>query len=246
MIRFLLTGFFVCLFSAGLFAQGFAFGVKGGLTMATQNWDNSLQRDVAVKYHGIAFIESLSDTDQFALFAQAGYHVKGSAIRNRNFFNPLTGNYNRPPAMEFLFYNVSLSLGAKQKFDLNGSTKWYWLLGIRGDYTLDTNLDEYTDFNLRNRGFAIYPFDEPTFIRDFNYGIIAGAGLEFPFGEYIAGLLEFTVNPDFSFQYEQPEIPNVTDPYTGNTRSIPQRQIRNLTFEVTLGFRFLRRIEYID
>ena len=124
-------------------AQGYAFGVKGGLTLATQNWDNSLQRDVAIKYHGIAFIESISEEDQFALFAQAGYHVKGSAIRNRNFPTNF-GQVVRPPAFEFLFYNISLTLGAKQKFELGSSSKWYWLLGVRGDYTLDTNLDEFT------------------------------------------------------------------------------------------------------
>lgn len=246
MIRTILTFCFIFLLAGTSLAQGFAFGIKGGPTLATQNWDNSLQRDVAIKYHGIAFIESLSEEDQFVLFAQAGYHIKGSAIRNRNFVSVLTGNVVRPPAREFLFRNVSLTVGAKQKFELNSTTKWYWLLGVRGDYTVSTNLGIYTDFVTRNPTFAIYPFDVPEFIRDFNYGVSVGAGLEFPFSEYIAGLVEFSVNPDFSFQYEQPEIPNVTDPYTGNSRSIPQRQIRNLTFEITLGLRFLRKIEYVD
>ena len=229
-----------------LFSQGYAFGIKGGLTVGTQKWDNTLSRDALFSYHGIAFIESISDADEFALFAQAGYHVKGSAIRNRNFVNALTGNVFRPDAQAFKFNNISLTLGAKQKFDLNGYSKWYWLLGIRGDYTVSTNLDEYSRFNERNPAYAIYPFDEPTFIRDINYGVTVGAGLQLPMSDYIAGILEFSVNPDFSFQYEQPEIPNVTDPYTGNTRTIPQRQIRNLTFELTLGLRFLHEIEYID
>ena len=62
----------------------------------------------------------------------------------------------------------------------------------------------------------------------------------------IGMMLEFTVNPDFSIQYQQPPIPNVLDTYTNQTITIPERRIRNLTFEVTVGFRFLRRIEYID
>ena len=243
MHRILLT---ICLILGAtclIWSQGSVFGIKGGPTFATQNWDNSLQRDVAINYHGIAFIESYSEEEPFALFAQVGYHVKGSAIRNRNFFNPLTG---RPPAQEFLFRNISLTLGAKQKFDLNNTAQWYWLLGVRGDYTVSTNLGIYTDFNSRNLAFAIYPFDVPEFIRDINYGVTVGAGIEVPFSEYVGGLIEFSVNPDFSFQYEQPEIPNITDPYTGQNRSIPQRQIRNLTFEITVGFRFLRKIEYVD
>jgi len=61
--------------------------------------------------------------------------------------------------------------------------------------------------------------------------------------------LEFTVNPDFSNQYNQPQIDNVIDPNPNSIRptfTIPERQIRNLTFEVTAGFRFLRIVEYID
>ena len=226
-------------------AQSYAFGVKGGLTLGVQNW-NDFEQDPLIKYHGIAFIESASEGNEFAIFAQAGYHVKGSAIRNRRFVNRLTGNLFKPPPREFKFNNVSLTLGGKQKFDLGISNKMYYMFGVRGDYTVSTNLGEYTDFNNRNPGYAIYPFDEPTFIRDFNYGMTVGGGVEMPFSDYISGVLEFTVNPDFSYQYRQPEIPNVLDPYTGNTRSIRERQIRNITFEVSLGLRFLHIIEYID
>jgi len=226
-------------------AQGYAFGAKGGLTMGVQNW-NGFDQDPLVKYHGIAFIESISEENEFAIFAQAGYHVKGSAIRNRNFVNQLTGNAFRAPAREFRFNNVSLTLGGKQKYDFGISNKIYYLFGIRGDYTVSTNLGEYTAFNERYPGYAIYPFDEPTFIRELNYGVTVGGGMEIPFSEYVSGLLEFTVNPDFSYQYQQPEIPNVLDPYTGNTRSVPERQIRNITFEVSLGIRLLHIIEYID
>ena len=40
-------------------AQGFAWGIKGGFTLGTQNW-NGFERDPLIKYHGILFIESLS------------------------------------------------------------------------------------------------------------------------------------------------------------------------------------------
>ncbi len=218
--------------------------MKGGLTVGFQNWEG-IDRDPLCKYHGIAYIESLSEGNEFAIFAQLGYHVKGSAIRNRNFYNPYSQTYYRPDAKEFLFHNISLTFGGKKKYDFKKNTKAYYMLGIRGDYTIDTNLDEYTKYNeLYNS--AYFPIDDPSLIQNFNYGVTVGGGLEFAFSELIGGILEFTVSPDFSKQYRQPAIPNVIDPWTGNSRTIPERQIVNTTFEISLGVRLLRKIEYID
>lgn len=228
-----------------LCAQSYAFGIKGGLTVGTQRWTD-FERDPSYKYHGIVFIESSEENNTVGLFAQAGYHIKGSALRNRNFINPISGNLFRPPAYEFLFRNASLTVGAKQKFDFATQSKLYYMLGVRGDFTISTNLGKYSEFNELNPAYAIYPFDEPTFIRDINYGLTIGGGIEFPFSEFVGMLLEMTINPDFSDQYQQPAIPNVTDPYTGTPRTIPERKVKNLTLELTVGFRFLHKIIYID
>jgi hypothetical protein len=228
-----------------IFSQGYFFGVKGGLTIGTQKW-NTFQRDPLLKPHGILFIEGAPEGNEFALFAQAGYHQKGSALRNRNFFDPQTSGFFRPPAFEFVFQNVSLVLGGKQKLDFTGNSKAYYLFGLRGDYTIDTNLDTFNEINERN---PVFPLDSDAYIQRLNYGVTVGAGIEVPFTELIGMLFEFSVNPDFSYQYRQPEIRNiiVRDPYNGNSlTSIPERRIRNLTFEATIGFRFLRKIEYID
>lgn len=212
------------------------------MTLGVQKW-NGFQQDPLLKYHGIAFVESADETAQFAIFAQGGYHLKGSAIRGRNFFNPINGQYTRPPALQFIFQNVSATatLGAKRKYDFGVNNKMYYLIGIRGDYTVGTNLEEYEEIN-QFSGF--FPFEQ--FVRKWNYGVTLGGGFEVPFTELIGGTLEFTVNPDFSAQYKQPAIPNIIDPFTGNNRTLPERTIRNLTFEVTLGIRFLRIVEYID
>lgn len=223
-------------------SQSSAFGVKGGITMGVQQW-SGFEQDPLLKYHGILSIESYNPNEPFAVFAQAGFHQKGSAIRNRNYRDLNSTGFVRPPAREFIFNNLSLTLGAKQKFLLSGTTQWYWLLGIRGDYTVDTNLDDY---NAINMVYPIYPLDSDIFLRNFNYGITFGAGLDLPIAELLGITLEFSVNPDLSFQYIQPAIGNVIDPYTGGTRTINERRIRNLTFEVTLGFRFLRLVEYVD
>ncbi|MFT5386605.1 MAG: hypothetical protein ACI8VT_003751 [Saprospiraceae bacterium] len=221
-------------------AQSYAFGVKGGLTTSFQKWDN-FQRDPLFSYHGIAFIETAPEENKFAVFAQIGYHVKGSAIRNRNFVNVVTGTVSKPPTTKFKFNNISLTLGGKQKYDWGADKKLYYLFGFRGDYTIDTNLDQYEDFNLV---YPIYPFD--AFVRNWNYGATIGGGLEFPVSDYVSAIIEFTVNPDFSKSYRQPPILNVYDPYTGSNRTFSEREITNTTFEISVGFRFLHEVEYID
>jgi hypothetical protein len=222
------------------FSQSFAFGLKGGGTLCVQKW-GGFQQDPLFKYHGIAFIESVDETDQFSLFGQVGYHLKGSAIRNRNFFNPINGQYYRPPAQEFIFRNISATIGAKRKYPFTNSMKAYYLFGLRGDYTVSTNLKEYEQINFYS---GFFPFEQ--FVRKINYGVTLGGGFELPFGQLIGANLEFTVNPDFSYQYKQPAIPNIIDPWSGNTTTLPERTIRNISFEVTLGIRLLRLIEYVD
>ena len=223
----------------GSWAQGSAFGIKGGPTMGFQKWNNYNQQPL-FRYHGIVFIESLGDN---ALFAQAGYHVKGSALRNLRFTNPISGNIGALPAQNFQFRNASLTIGAKKKHDMGtGNTKAYYLLGLRGDFTINTNLEEYE--NIVFGTINTWPSDQ--WVRRFNYGMTIGGGFEFPFGELVSGLLEFTINPDLSKQYYQPALGNVYDPYTGTDRSFSERKITNITLEMTFGLRFMRLVEYID
>lgn len=240
-----------CCCVGGLMAQGSWYGIKGGSTIGTQQW-NSFDRAPLLSYHGILSVESASSED-FGLFAQLGYHLKGSTIRRRLFGTAFNANLLSVPAQRFEFQNLSLTIGAKQYIKKRGESRIYYLFGVRADYTLGTNLDEYERFTQAN-GFAagIYPFniyfaENQIFgIRRINYGITGGGGMNIPFSEYVEGILEFTVNPDFSLQYQQPSIPNVINPFNGQTRTLPERRIRNLTFELTMGVRFLRKVEYID
>ena len=55
------------------FSQGMAFGFKGGPSLGFQKWGEGGQRDALIAYHGIAFVESLAEHDEFAIFAQLGY-----------------------------------------------------------------------------------------------------------------------------------------------------------------------------
>ncbi|MBK9491348.1 MAG: hypothetical protein IPO07_23060 [Haliscomenobacter sp.] len=198
-----MRSFFIGLFFCGTavfgLAQSTAFGIKGGLTAGRQRWDNTFERDMLLRYHGIAFIESASEDSRFALFAQGGYHIKGSAIRTPR--SAVTGS---------------------------GGT----IFDVPNEY------DIYTIY---------YPI--PGFVRKLNYGITMGGGIEIPFDELVGVLVEFTVNPDFSYQYDQPPLENIINPNPWAPRgniSLPQRRSTNLTFELSFGFRFLRKVIYID
>ncbi|MEM0994185.1 MAG: hypothetical protein AAGI49_14190 [Bacteroidota bacterium] len=221
-------------------AQSYAFGVKGGLTVGIQNW-SGFEQDPLFKYHGIVYVESAPEDNAFALFAQAGYHVKGSAIRNR-FASNIINNQIVRFTREFQFRNVSIAVGAKQKYQIGFNARTYYLFGIRGDYTINTN---FGSFNESRAQFGLfYPLDD--FVQRFTYGGILGGGFEFPFSELIGCIVELTINPDFSYAYRQPQIPNVVNPFTGNNTTLSERLIRNVAIELTVGMRFLHKIEYID
>ena len=245
--KYLLTAISIFIFIAASQAQGYYFGLKGGITMSTQKWGQSYSRSPLWRYHAIGFIESAPEAEQVALFAQFGYHVKGSQIRtNATTINvPGQGLRNIPARkIPFLFKNLSLTLGAKQKFDAGGNNKMYYLIGLRGDYTVGTELrpPEINEDNICH--LALYPLDR--YVNNFVFGMTAGGGFEFPFSEYVGGLIEFTVNPDFTYQYNSPPIPNDLCFSGTNPSTIPETQIRTITLEITFGIRFLHRIEYID
>lgn len=241
MIKKVLFSFCMTISFIALDAQTFAWGIKGGLLLGQQKWEG-FQRDPLIKYHGDIFIESVPESNEFALFAQGGLHLKGSSIRNQRFFD-LSGNEFNPPTTEFIFRNASVVLGAKQKFDFRENGKKYYSFGLRGDYTINTNLDDF-----QNRIFSApgaFPVD--AFVRKFNYGVSVGGGLEFPFNELIGMVVDLSINPDVSFQYQQPPLPNVQSPFNPSQFiTLPERRIVNISVELSVGFRFLRIVEYID
>jgi hypothetical protein len=238
-MKTLYTVFFCLLFSCLGNAQqgGFAWGVKGGLAIGLQQW-NSFERDPLFRYQGDIYIESYDGPDANALFAQAGYHVRGSAIRRINNVLFTNGNVGTLPARTFEFNNISAAVGFKQRFDFNAN-KAYYYVGLRGEYTTGTNIGENQDF---------VSIADPIkgFVRPLNYGLSGGAGMEFMFLDLIGGIVELNFAPDISFQYRQPALPGTVTGPGGNQISIGERRIRNFSIELTVGFRFLRVVEYID
>ncbi len=236
-MRYLFSIVFLLLLTNWCQAQGSAFGIKGGPSLGIQTGSGSLS-GALTSYHAIAFIESLPEDDRFAIFLQGGYHNRGSSQQRR--FFPGT-NFNSTPSNSYIFKNLSLSLGAKQKFDWKGDNNVYYMLGVRGDYTIGNNFDQFELFSSQTN---IFFFPQEFFIRKFNYGMIVGGGVELNWGELWGGVVELTINPDLSAQYQQAPIPNVYNPFTGNNESLPQRRFANVTVELTFGIRLLRKVEY--
>ncbi len=220
---------FFSLFIQDCFGQSFHFGPKGGLAINLQQWNN-FERDPLFSAFGDVFIESYSEGSTSSLFAQLGYHTRGSAIRLVTFNGPSFSN-------SFKFNNIVFVAAAKRYLTNKKSARPYYLLGIRGDYTVSTNLEDF-----EQQQSLFYPIE--FYVNKFNYGFTVGGGYDFPFSDLYGGFIEVTISPDVSLQYEQPPIPNVINPYTGQPITISERRIRNISLEITFGMRFLRKVEY--
>lgn len=223
-------------------SQSYYFGIKGGPSLGYQKWEN-FNQGLLLTYHVAAFWESYSeDNPNNSLYAQLGLHNRGSAIRN---LRVLTNNNTiyTLPTQKFIFSNLSLGAGGKKKFQINDKLSSFYSLGIRAEYNLFTNLHTFEEYNttyLTN----YYPVN--AFKIKFTYGATAGGGIEIFFSELTTGIIELTVNPDFSNQYDQPsyQTPDPLEPH--NNRLIPRRIIKNTTVEITFGLRFIRKVIYID
>lgn len=237
-IRKVIVMLCLVLSSMSLSSQSFVFGFKGGPVIATQNWSN-FQRNPLIDFNGIAFIESWSEGDPNVLFAQIGYHTRGSSLR-QVFLNPSIGFI--PQTRSFKFRNLALTVAAKRRQFTNDKYSVFYSLGIRGEYNISTNLDEFLANNATS--ITTYPINE--FVVPFTYGVYAGGGIEFEIMELIGAVAEVSLNPDLSRQYFQPPLTNVINPVTGMQTNLQEREIRNITLEISVGMRFLRKVVYID
>ncbi len=218
----------VCLLD--LCGQGFAFGIKGGPTLGLQRWNGFQNNDPLLASHAMIYIESLDESSRGSLFAEAGYHTKGRAIRYRASINPNTGIAYDAQTFKMKFNNASLAFGAKNRFDV-GNNIGYYSLALRGEYNVSHDLQLYQGFE--------------DGIQRFVYGITIGGGFEFPFSEFVGGIIDIRFSPDISRQIFLPPA-EFENPFTGTVDVFREQSIKNIALEVSLGLRFLRKIIYID
>ncbi|MBN8678455.1 MAG: hypothetical protein J0M29_09535 [Chitinophagales bacterium] len=245
MMRLLLC-FLVCILSHGLVeAQSTAYVFQFGPTAGLQKWDNSSGREPLFQYHGAISMEGINNEDpRGSFYMQLGYHVKGSATRYR-FFNINSGAPSGTATERFKFNNFSLAIGFKQRFKENsiGTVRYFYMGGLRGDYTYSTNIDELAERNSCNPGY--YPF--MVGVQRWMGGFTVGGGIELDFSELVGAQVQLTVNPDVTPQYRSNAVNNVIDTcFNGPNFSIPERRIRNTTVELSIGLRLLRKVVVVD
>jgi hypothetical protein len=230
--------FFLFYFSTQGTSQSYWFGAKTGLSVNWQSWGgqsgSSLDRNQLLSIPIDIFIESYDEEGKGSFYAQLGYRTRGTSYRFLNNFG--TANTN----LEYKFNNIVLETGiAKSIKSLTGLLAPFYKVGLRGEYTVSTNLDNFLAFSN-----VFYPSND--FVRRFPFGFTVGGGFNYNIEDLYGLSFEFTVNPDIGLQYEQPPVGNVRDPFSGQLVTLELQQIRNLSLEFKLGIRFLRKVEYID
>lgn len=206
---------------------GTAYGIKGGLTLGSQSWNGS-ERELLTAYNGSLFVETINDETSLRLFGEFGYHIKGSTIVTRKFVDMNNVTYPRRVIRQ-PFTNLSLAFGAKNMHTLTETISGYYMVGPRVDYNLNYEI-------------AFLNIDR--FVNKFTYGATVGGGVEFKFGDApFAAQLEFQVQPDVANQIFFQNVPYVDR--NGNQFNLSQK-VRNISYEITLGFKFIRKVIWVD
>ena len=223
-------------------AQSTAYVFNVGPSLGLQKWENGGDRQVLFAHHFSVAAESVNnDDDRSSFFGQFGYHVKGSANRLRLFYQ---GGGIETFSEDFRYNNLSLLLGIKMKYPLGNSdrTRYFYFGGIRGDYTLSTNIDELASEN----PYTFYYYPQIGGLNRWMVGVSAGAGLQFNFGDLVGGQIALSINPDLTAQLNQRPA-TVIDPFNpGQTLSISAQRIRNTTIELSFGLRLLKKVVYVE
>ena len=231
-MRIILTIITILVCSASIYSQSFWFGPRAGLSVATQQ-GSTTGRQPMIGYNAGFFVESYDEGNESGcLYANLGLHQRGHSTRR--FFSSLQ-NINIP-GVSYKYNNISLEAGAKKFYN----EKLYYKIGVRGEYTAFTNLDEVAMRVVSTNS----PL--PEFVRPITGGMTIGGGYQYELGDLYGVSIEMNIMPDFFNQYTSPDIPNVINPITGNPTTIRAQEVRNTTLEITVAMRFLRKVIYID
>jgi len=216
---------------------GFYFGPKAGLTLGNQNW-NGFEKRPMFNYHAAVFMESLDPNFKGSIYGQIGYHTRGSGLNLVNITQGL--NFRE----SLVWNNISVAVGGKKRILTSSLSTPYYFVGIRAEYSISNNLEEIQNRFSAGAGSPFYPF--PTYSKKIVYGLSFGGGYEFYGSEFVQPGVEINISPDLAFQYQQPEIGSVINPYDGRPTVINERTIRNVTFEISFYVKFKREVILLD
>jgi hypothetical protein len=229
--RSFLAGCLLTILPASHEAQGYIFGFMGGPTLSNQRV-SGFQREPFLRYHGLIYIESTSEINPNALYARLGYHIKGSAVNIHRVYD-FSGNELPGRSYSMEFHNASLSLGFKQRREF-GKLFYHYAFGIRGDYNVKT------EFGALFKGLEGSE-------NKFTYGVNVDVGMEFPLSELASVVVELGFSPDLAQQiFIPPQPTGYTYQHNGEEIILPETNLTNIVFEARVGFRFWRKIIYVD
>ncbi|MBK8700863.1 MAG: hypothetical protein IPN29_15510 [Saprospiraceae bacterium] len=229
-MRYLISFLFYS-FLGHLAAQSFYFGPKVGPGLGFQKW-NGNDNDALFAINADVFIESAPEDGTNIFYGSLGWRTRGSAWRysGNGFFDV--------NSFDFRFRNIVLETGVKKMLGGNEDSRPYYFLGLRGEYTLTTNLKKYNAYN------SLY-FPNEAFTKRLLYGLSFGGGYEFAFRPMTRFFVEIGIHPDVNPQYQQPPLRNVIDPFfPGQTRTLEERVVRNFSLEIKFAMKFLRKVIY--
>jgi hypothetical protein len=209
--------------------ESYAWGIKGGGGGGMQLFKNFSNRSVLLTYHAAMFIETADEANDFSLFAQAGYHQRGSQrVFGRGF------TIGRSVSQRDVFNNASLVLGARQKFPFgNEYSRFYYGIGMRGEYTISHDSDNLSE---EAAGIAV---------RRWLWGVTFQTGIEWGFSDQVSGIIELSIHPDLSRQMFIPRQRLAPIPGSTQMRTVEAQSPTNLTVEISIGLRFLNKVRYI-
>jgi len=206
-----------------LYGQYAYTGVKIGAGLAGQSWSQGVNTNIIITPNIDVFWESHDEGSLSKVFAQVGYHQRGSGI-----------GFGINTFASYRFHNAVLELGGKRR--ATDGEKWdaYYLLALRAEYTLGNNLAERGNTNIFNLALE-------EFVNKFNYGVTIGGGFDYDFSENQVLFFELSFSPDLSSQYDQPfQIGPFENQFTGNSFFIQPQQVRNYTLELKVGYKWLQ------
>ncbi len=214
--------------------QGTVFIPKVGLVGGVSNFSN-FQSLPLISYHASLAFEGYEEGAKNSFFGQIGIHNRGSNVR---VLAPIGINSAIDRRQNIMLSNISGQVGLKNRISSNNERRPYYSFGIRLEYTLSNNFESFEEL----AGFL--PL-EP-FINKWNYGASLAFGYEFEFSELFGGIVEASLHPDLSFQYNQQQSITINAPINGQAVVLPRRQVRNVTFELSFGLRLINKVVYIN
>lgn len=211
-----------------------AYGIKGGMTMGFQKWNSNENSDVLFLPlgNGSIFTEMYAG-GRGSLCFEFGYHERGSGIiqQAQQYNDPVSGQVINFPAqtLQRKFSNIVFQPAFKQIYDMGSGWGGYYMLGARVEYTIKDSIPFlYNSVVPVNLG-----------LNRFNYGITVGGGFEHRLGTSPMMMqVELQAQPDFSAQIQSPALPYYNI-YTRTNDIYPAQKVNNITFELTLGFKFV-------